>query len=315
MGEADGIKVLDVVNPQSFREFILDDFDDSRIPLWTVNAELPVGAGGTVQLLWIPDTTYHELAEPGTPYEWTSPLYVPHGKNAAIVAARAPDKPDNPLQDSDAGIRYSTFAGGWDMTLNYLYHYHDLPVFYQRATHDQQPLELTVAPEYERNHLLGGTLSNAFGDTTIRAEIAYSSDTFHTTDHPTYSNSGIEESSELAAVLGLDWQLGGSDKFLSLQWFVSHLFDYRRDIIRDETEHNLSALYRQMFINETLQLDVLGLYSPNRGDSSVQLKLSYLVRSNLELWVGGDFFSGDDDGLFGQFADRDRVLLGFKLGF
>ena len=32
-GKADGLKLLDVVNPQNFREFILDNFDDSRIPL------------------------------------------------------------------------------------------------------------------------------------------------------------------------------------------------------------------------------------------------------------------------------------------
>ena len=45
-GESDGIKVLDVVNPQSFREFILKDPAASRIPLWTVNVELPAGPGG-----------------------------------------------------------------------------------------------------------------------------------------------------------------------------------------------------------------------------------------------------------------------------
>ena len=33
MGKADGFKVLDVANPQSFQEFILEDFDNSRIPL------------------------------------------------------------------------------------------------------------------------------------------------------------------------------------------------------------------------------------------------------------------------------------------
>ena len=32
-GKADGLHVFDIVNPQSFREFILDDFDNSRIPL------------------------------------------------------------------------------------------------------------------------------------------------------------------------------------------------------------------------------------------------------------------------------------------
>ncbi|NOR72167.1 MAG: hypothetical protein GQ532_21190, partial [Methylomarinum sp.] len=52
-GKADGLKVLDIVNPQSFREFILDDFDSSRIPLWTVNIERTV-ADWDLQFLWIP---------------------------------------------------------------------------------------------------------------------------------------------------------------------------------------------------------------------------------------------------------------------
>ncbi|MEL7029992.1 MAG: LysM domain-containing protein, partial [Pseudomonadota bacterium] len=42
-GESDGFKVLDVVNPQSFREFILPEFDESRIPLWSARAEKVIG--------------------------------------------------------------------------------------------------------------------------------------------------------------------------------------------------------------------------------------------------------------------------------
>jgi len=42
-GKADGLKVLDIVNPQSYREFILEDFDDSRIPQWIANIETNVG--------------------------------------------------------------------------------------------------------------------------------------------------------------------------------------------------------------------------------------------------------------------------------
>ncbi|WP_421998734.1 DUF1302 family protein [Roseovarius confluentis] len=38
-GQADGLRVLDQVNPLSFREFIMGDFEDRRIPLWMVNAE------------------------------------------------------------------------------------------------------------------------------------------------------------------------------------------------------------------------------------------------------------------------------------
>jgi len=62
-GETDGLKLLDVINPQYFREFILDDFEDSRIPLWSVKAEFPIKKLKT-QLLWIPDQTYHALIDP-----------------------------------------------------------------------------------------------------------------------------------------------------------------------------------------------------------------------------------------------------------
>src|SRR5690606_3022999 len=70
-GEADGLKVLDIVNPQDFREFVLDDFDRSRIPQWSVNWEVPV-KNATVQFVWIPDLTYHKIPEPGSTYEFVS---------------------------------------------------------------------------------------------------------------------------------------------------------------------------------------------------------------------------------------------------
>ena len=100
-GESDGIKVLDVVNPQSFREFILDDFDDSRIPLWMVNWELPLGDNSNLQLLWIPDLSYDELAEVGSTYFVTSPQLVPQLSSSQSVQFLEPDKPDNIWQDGD----------------------------------------------------------------------------------------------------------------------------------------------------------------------------------------------------------------------
>jgi len=75
-GKADGLKVLDVVNPQEWREFILDDFDNSRIPLWAINSEIPI-ADLTLQLLWLPDQRYHEYAQNNDNYAFTSPLLVP----------------------------------------------------------------------------------------------------------------------------------------------------------------------------------------------------------------------------------------------
>ena len=310
-GQADGIKVLDVVNPQSFREFILDDFDDSRIPLWTVNAELPLGEG-SLQLLWIPDTTYHELAEEGTPYFLTSPKWVPTIPTGDSFKVESPDKPNNALEDSDAGARYTLFFKGWDISLNYLYHYQDYPVLYQQLVEGAAGDVLQIMPDYKRNHLFGTTLSNAFDAFTLRAEFAYNTDTYHTSD--SLEQRGIEESSEFASVVGLDWQ-ASSDTLLSAQWFLSYLPDYSSDIVRDESENTISMLYQQSFANEAWQLRLLALYSVEDEDSLYQVKLKYWLDSNLEVWLGSDFFDGTQRGTFGQFDKEDRLLIGFEYGF
>lgn len=96
-----------------------------------LNVEVPVAGDDTLQFLWIPDTTYHELAEFGTPCQITSPRLVPVAPEGVPVNLSFPDKPDNVLAGSDFGLRYSSFRGDWDITVNYLYHYADFPVLYQ----------------------------------------------------------------------------------------------------------------------------------------------------------------------------------------
>jgi hypothetical protein len=309
-GQADGLKVLDVVNPQSYREFILDDFDDSRIPLWAVSMETSLGGDASLQLLWIPDTTYHETAEAGTPFFVTSPRLVPRTPPGPLRPQILDvDKPDDPFSDGDAGARLSGFVGGWDLTLNYLYHYHDLPVLYRSSVGKGGEV---IAPEYERNHLLGTTFSNAFGDLTLRGELAFNTDSFHVSDDRRQRR--VSNSPELASVIGLDWQMT-SDTLWSAQWFQSYLFDYDSATVRDESEHSLSLLFRSEFDNASWQLRVLTLYSINDNDSMLQVKLGHWFWSNLEVWVGTDLFFGSNEGLFGQFGGNDRLLLGFEYGF
>jgi len=43
--------------------------------------------------------------------------------------------------------------------------------------------------------------------------------------------------------------------------------------------------------------------------------LSYLWLGNLRVWLGADLFRGDRQGLFGQFRNEDRLLLGAQWSF
>ncbi|MES9881743.1 MAG: RNA polymerase-associated protein rapA [Sedimenticola sp.] len=50
-GTADGIKLLDMINPTDWREFVQNTAEDSRIPVWMANFERDVGESGNFQLI------------------------------------------------------------------------------------------------------------------------------------------------------------------------------------------------------------------------------------------------------------------------
>jgi len=48
-GTADGIKLLDIINPTDYREFAQNTMEDSRIPIWMAKIDAPVGDSGSIQ--------------------------------------------------------------------------------------------------------------------------------------------------------------------------------------------------------------------------------------------------------------------------
>ncbi|NOY62109.1 MAG: hypothetical protein GXP10_02940 [Gammaproteobacteria bacterium] len=309
-GKADGLKVLDVVNPQSWREFILDDFDESRIPLWSANVEIPVN-DFTLQLLWLPDPTYHEFADAGDRYAFTSPQLIPQPPAGVVVALQAEERPKRTLKSSDWGMRLSTFWQGWDLTLNYLYHYSDTPVLFRQLSMTPTGALATITPRYERSQLVGATFSNAFGDLTLRGEVGYTLDRYISTNAVADSN-GVVKTNELAYVVGLDW-FGVSDTLLSAQLFQSHLKESRAGMIRDGVETTMTFLLKRDFMNETLSGELLWLHNIDFDDGLARPKITYQLSDEVTLWFGVDLFYGDRSGIFGQFKKRDRIVSAFEV--
>lgn len=309
-GKSDGLKVLDVVNPQDFREFVLDDFDDSRIPLWTVNAEIPI-KDVTLQLLWIPDPTYHDLPEPGSPFVFES--NVPQAPPGVDVVFNDPNRPNDPITGSDAGARLSTFWKGWDLTLNYFYFYDDVPALYRTIDLAAPTPTVTVNPRYERAHLLGTTFSNAFGNLTLRGEVGYTFGRYFPVENPS-DNDGVHQSDELGYVIGLDW-FGFDETVLSFQFFQNVMVDSAPGLLRDQIENTISLLYQRDFRNDTLVFSTIWVHSLNDNDGFIRPKLEYDVGTYTNVWAGFDLFYGTSNGLFGQFEDSSRVVFGVEYSF
>ena len=308
-GKSDGLKVLDIVNPQSFREFILDDFDDSRIPLWTVNIEIPIREM-VFQFVWIPDRTYHELADSGSIFEITSKLFVPEIPPGVKVKINSPERPESFFSDSDVGARLSTFWKGWDITLNYFYHYDDIPVLFQNVEIISSEPFVTITPKFKRTHLVGGSFSNAFGNLTLRGEVGYSFNQYYISEE--FNSKGIEKGDELSYVLGLDW-FGFTDSLISFQLFQSYILN-TSDIVNNKFDNTVSLLIERKLMNEALEFEVLWLQNINEGDGLIRPKVSFELKDNLLLKAGIDIFYGDKEGFFGQFREADRFIFGLEYG-
>ena len=50
-GTADGIKLLDIINPTDYREFAQNTMEDSRIPVWMIKTDTPVGDAASLQFI------------------------------------------------------------------------------------------------------------------------------------------------------------------------------------------------------------------------------------------------------------------------
>lgn len=306
-GQANGLRVLDVVNPLHHREFILPDFEDRRIPLWTLNAEVPLGPV-LAQLLWVPDRTYDDVPAADAAFAMTSPRLVPQAPPDVPVQVREPERPNAFVGGSDAGVRLSAFARGWDLTFNYFYHHADRPVLFQSRGSEG----VVVTPRYERTHLVGGTFSNAFGAYTVRGELGISSNRYVLTTNPADAD-GVHRTTEGSSVLGLDYG-GFDDTLVSVQLFQSVLADRPDGVVRDRIEHQATLLVQRDFLNRVLRTELLAVQSLNHGDGLVQLDVDYTYRTGVVVTLGADLFYGDRAGLFGQFRARSRVTAGVEVG-
>lgn len=309
-GQSDGLQVLDVVNPMRYREFISDDIENRRIPLWTANIEFPVREW-MMQVIWIPDQTYHLYPESGAEYALSSPKLMPRINGTQQVVLEKEAKPSKLVKDSDFGFRFTSFVGGWDIGLSYLYQYNN------RRGVEQQIKNGThiINSKYIRTHLLGSSFAKALGSFSIRGELAYLSDSVPLHNASTEATTvAANATGEIKAVVGIDYN-GISDTFLSMQLFTSRLLDANQNLVRDETEQQLSFLVKRDFLNQVLSIEGLVVHSLNDSDGYWHLNANYKFRSNITFSMGFNAYYGDELGILGQFKEASRACLGFAYSF
>lgn len=312
-GEALGTFITDVVNPKDFREFVLPEFTEIRIPLWALDVTYTLGKDLVVEGVWTPDLRFNRLPGPGAEFQFFRPPLSPN------VLLQGEQRPPLTLGHSQGGVRVSYLVSGWDLALLYYDAFDPTPVFWRRqiGTLPNRPPLFTLTPEHPRLHMLGGTVGKSLEPVVIRAEILYTLGKVYNAASQAAAN-GVVRSDTLDYLLSLDytvfgkldttWQL--TQKILTGSAEVSY-----RGAVQGRVSSALSLRLATGFFENTLNLSVLMAVNVNRGDYRISPRLDYLLTGALTLTVGADVFTGPQQTLYGQFTHRDHLYVEVEYRF
>ena len=286
-GNTTGLKVLDIVNPQSYREFLLSSFDSARTPLWMLNAERPVGQG-TLQALLVLERGGHRL--PRTGGVFAQPLYADRPKPPGRARYR----------DLEPGLRYSFAKDGWALTLNALRHRDDWPVWRL----DQTGARAAFEP---RMTTLGASAAKTYGDYSLRVETTLNDRRYF---HGNMND--IHPSPEFASVVGVAWTALANTQ-IDLQFFQTSALDHAPGMLRDETEMTAVFSAERTFPTTALAASLTTHHGLSGQGALIRPRLTWQLHENLAITAFADLFEGRPTTFYGQFHHRDRVGLTLHL--
>ena len=281
-GKTRGLKVLDIVNPASYREFVLSSFERARTPLWMLNAERQVGQG-TLQALLVLEREGHRLPRTG-------------GVFAQALYADRPKAPRRSrYRDMEPGLRYSFAKDGWALTLNALRHRDDWPVW---------RLDETGRRAFEpRMTTLGASAAKTYGDYSLHVE-ATLSDRRHF--HGRVDD--VHPSPEFASVIGIAWTALAGTR-IDVQFFQTSVLDHDPGMARDETEMTAVVHAERTFQSADLVASLTTHHGLSGQGALIRPRLTWRAGKALSLIAFADLFEGRQDAFYGEFSHRDRVGL------
>ena len=308
-GETDGIRILDIINPLDFREFLLKDAEDIRIPIWMLNYAVDVGFA-QFQVLVVPDntTSFPSTSDYMTTSPISSPAFVSRGESGRVTSMNVSD-PASGVDDWDRAVNVSFSTGFGDFSVVYINQLHDIPVVDAKYVGNQ----IYTDQFFYRRNVGGISYSNAFSSWVLRSELAYSDAQYVYLDRPNQAG-GLVKRKAFDYAIALDWS-GLEDTTVTVQLSQGVLSGRGAAVTRDKVESNIALVWDQYFVNQTYQLRLLSLQNLNRQDNMTTIDFNWLYRDDFTISIGFDSFSGDRLGTLGQHGDADRLHIAIEYTF
>lgn len=299
-GEMVGLFFADVVSAKDTREFVLQDFDILRIPQWAVRTEYSKN-DFHADLIWIPFASLDKIGKPGAEfYPFTYP------PNAVFLDE---DRSKRNTANSNYGIRLSQLVNGWDLSAFYYHSLDAAPTFYLVGGTPEQPI---FQPRHDKIDQIGWTLTKDLGRAVLKGEFVYT-DGRQFNVKRLFQPNGLVRQDVIDYALGVDFHLP-ADVRMNLQFIQRVFLDYDRDIFADKWENGASIFFHGKILRD-IEAQTLLIHSLNRSEWMLRPRLMWGFARNWRAAIGADIFDGPATGLFGRFANNDRVYTELRFSF
>lgn len=329
-GQADGICVLDRVNPFDLREYWLPDFVDLRIPLWMINIKYSPKVNSVLQILIIPDFEQSASAPPEAPFSFRSyrkfDAFVKYWESLVPGVSKVSTDiyyPSKKFKNSTFGLQWLDRIGELEYTLNFLYgYYYSARTFYE----GQVGWVRNYSRRFKLWRLYGCSFNRTFTNPGLLQGITLRGDFAYYNDEPTYYGNPYTASSQGVNRWNNIFWIMGLDKYLTANWIVN--FQFGQYILQhakpgvgnwvnfnaytygpaDQVENIFSLKISTDFMHDRLKTEIMWTCTDDR-QGRVSPKLKYEVRDNLWLTSGIHYFYGDEKDTNGQFRDKNQIYL------
>jgi hypothetical protein len=306
-GEVIAFFFADVVSAFDQRQFLLPDFEYTRLPQWAARAEYFEG-DFHAEAVWVPVMTYDEIGKPGADFYPFRPDPVPGFRTDFLNEKR----PDSDLDNSGYGLRANYLTHGWDGALFFWSSPDRYPVFERSVSLGPAPT-IAYRPVHERIHQYGGTLAKDIGPAVIKAEAVYTNGQLYETSARDEAD-GLVRGDELAWIVSAELAFQ-EDTRLNFQFIQNRYFDQEAGFLVDDVEDGVSVYLSTRALHPKVESQLLYITSLNRTDWNLQARLTWEFRPYWRLAGGVDVFNGPGEGFFGRFDAQDRVYTELRYDF
>ena len=330
-GQADGITILDRVNPVDLTEYFLPDMADLRIPLWMANINYSPKLNANLQILIIPDFEGSMAAPPYAPFAFRATNAFANANKLAQHTLQVQNRfPGKQFDNSTFGLQWQDRVGDLTYTLNFINGY-----YYRTRT--IRIVGTLYNRSFKRWRMYGGSFNKTFTNPspiqglTIRGDFAYYND-----EPIYYGNPSAASTSGFKRWDNIFWLIG-FDKTLFTDWVASFQFSqyiYQDAKVKDtgitaltqypmnsytygaqdQVENIFTLKISTDFMNERLKPEISWSFTDD-NQGKISPKATYEIKDNIWFAVGMHYFYGSECDSNGQFRDENQVYTNLKITF